>query len=125
MMKQQNDFHLKLCETIRVLRTIREETVTSMALKLGYANDSSYSKIERGECAKLDIVLLHQIADILGVSTFHLCRLAGLDLSQHKNSIQTWSELIKSLEASEEEYYKHKLLNNLPPPNGNMEKVIP
>jgi len=43
-----------------------------------------------------------------------LCRLAGLDLSQHKNSIQTWSELIKSLEASEEEYYKHKLLNNLP-----------
>jgi hypothetical protein len=47
-------------------------------------------------------------------------------LSQHKNSIQTWSELIKSLEASEEEYYKHKLLNNLPPPpNGNMEKVIP
>jgi transcriptional regulator with XRE-family HTH domain len=115
-MKQSTDFYPKLCEIIRLLRILRNETVTSMAVKLGYANDSSYSKIERGECAKLDIVVLHQIADILGVSTFHLCRIAGLDLSQHKNSIQTWSELIQSIEASEDQYYKHKLLNNLPPP---------
>jgi transcriptional regulator with XRE-family HTH domain len=99
-MKQSTDFYPKLCEIIRLLRILRNETVTSMAVKLGYANDISYSKIERGECAKLDIVVLHQIADILGVSTFHLCRIAGLDLSQHKNSIQTWSELIQSIEAS-------------------------
>jgi hypothetical protein len=95
-MNKTNNFEL-LYSNIRKLRKYREEKISTMSLKLGYANESVYSKFERGKFAKLDIDMFINVCMILEVCPFYLLYVSNVNLFEINGCNQTWQEFISKL----------------------------
>ncbi len=80
---------------IRHVRNANGYSSEYMARKLGYTNNSTYCKIERGELKILDIDLLINICDLLNCSIFHLIIIADFDIIDTK--IKSWTEFFFAL----------------------------
>lgn len=91
----QTEFAVKVGKALALIRTSKGYTQQFVAVKLGFADQGAYGKIERGSFGKVDMLLLLKACAILDCNLVHLMLLAGVDIFETR--IQTGSEFVQSL----------------------------
>ena len=66
-----------------------------VAKKLGYDDESTYCRMERGKIQNICIWTILKFCDLFECNIFHLFILADIDI--FKTQIKTWTEFYKSL----------------------------
>ena len=106
----------KLGNAIKKLRNLHHLPSDWVAHKLGYADKSSYCKIERGVIKDVSVWKIIEICKLFDCNIVHLFLLAGIDVFDTK--IKTWTEFNDSFSKNNEDSQNLilVLLINPPPP---------
>src|SRR5574343_322995 len=93
--------HRELGNAMRRIRQSRNYTAQYVAMKLGYKDESTYCRIERGEVENLSVWKIITFCKLFDCNIFHLFLLADIDIFD--TNIKSWSEFKKSLSGISEE----------------------
>jgi transcriptional regulator with XRE-family HTH domain len=87
--------YLKIGRALRLVRESRNLKQEHVAEKLGYADKSTYAKMEAGKIKHIGIDKLNDVCSALDCSMIHLLLLAAT--TQFSYQINTWEEFLDSV----------------------------
>ena len=85
----------RLGSAMKRIRKSQNEKTIFVARKLGYDDDSTYCRIERGEIVNISIWTILDFCKLFDCNIVHLFKLADIDIFE--THIKSWSQFYQSL----------------------------
>jgi transcriptional regulator with XRE-family HTH domain len=82
-------------KTIKLIRESKNLKMEYVACKAGYADKTTYSRLEAGKLKHINIDKLNSICEAMECETFQIILLASV--KQFKNNINSWPQFVESL----------------------------
>jgi len=125
---KDNDSHsleesLLIGKAMKRIRQLKSHKTLWVATQLGYKEESTYCRMERGEINVYESKV-RKFCKLFDCNIVHFYQLAGIDIFETK--IKTWTEFYKSLsDLTEEEAAKlMEIANQINPPPYKINRLI-